>query len=145
MTSGPGPASIRVQRRIEWGDTDASGFHHNSATFRMVEMAETAMLDRLGIMDEVYGRLPRVRIEAEFRVPLAHRDLLDVILEVGAVGRTSVTYRFRIERHGRAAVEGSLVAVLLDRPGGRPTPWSDRHRELLLSAGPQPPELLVQG
>ena len=30
-------ASIRIQRRIEWSDTDASGHWHNTAAFRMIE------------------------------------------------------------------------------------------------------------
>ena len=59
------PASIVVQRRIEWSDTDASGNYHNSAVFRLIENAETALLDRLGFLHEVYGRLPRVHISAQ--------------------------------------------------------------------------------
>src|SRR5207247_4665598 len=46
-------ASIVVQRRIEWSDTDASGAWHNSAAFRFLEVAETALLDSLGILDDV--------------------------------------------------------------------------------------------
>src|SRR5436309_592020 len=40
------PASIVVQRRIEWPDTDASGRYHNTAAFRFIEVAETTLLDR---------------------------------------------------------------------------------------------------
>jgi hypothetical protein len=49
------PASITIQRRIEWSDTDASGHWHNVAAFRMLEWAETALLDRLGLVDNVYA------------------------------------------------------------------------------------------
>jgi hypothetical protein len=38
-----------------------------------------------------------------------------------------------------------MVAVLLDRIGGTPQPWPDEYRRLLKTAGPQPPELLVEG
>lgn len=61
------PASLVVQRRIEWPDTDASGWWHNTAGFRFIEVAETALLERLGILDDVYGRLPRVHISADYR------------------------------------------------------------------------------
>ena len=91
-------ASIHIQRRIEWSDTDASGYYHNTAAFRMVEMAETAMFERLGLLESVYGRLPRVHIEADFRASLRHRDLVDVHLWVAAIGRSSITYGFRMER-----------------------------------------------
>jgi 2-aminobenzoate-CoA ligase len=141
----PGPASILVQRRIEWSDTDASGAYHNSAAFSFVEVAETTMLDRLGMLDDVYGRLPRVRIEADFLRPLWHRDLCDVELTVAAVGTTSVTYEITISSNGTPCVRARSVAVLLDRIGGAPVKWSDEHRGLLETAGPQPPELLVDG
>ena len=47
---GSGRASIVMERRIEWPDTDASGFYHNSAVVRLLETAETLLLDRLGFV-----------------------------------------------------------------------------------------------
>ena len=142
---GPRPASILIQRRIEWRDTDASGAYHNSAAFSFIEEAETALLDRLGILDEVYGRLPRVRIEAEFERPLWHRDRCDVELTVAAVGSTSITYEVTIASKGETCVRARAVAVLLDRIGGTPVAWSEDHRRILEESGPQAPELLVDG
>ena len=138
-----GPASIRVQRRVEWSDTDASGYYHNTLAFRLIEVAETALLDRLGILEEVYGRMPRVHISADFLLQLAHRDLLDLYLAVKDVGATSATYEFRIDRDGASAVRARVVVVLLDRAGGRPQQWSPHLRELLLTAGPQAGERLA--
>jgi YbgC/YbaW family acyl-CoA thioester hydrolase len=142
--AGPRPASIRIQRRLEWSDTDASGAYHNTAALRMMEAAETALVQRLGFLDEVYGRHPRAHIEADFVRPLFFRDLADVTIRVAAVGRTSVTYDVEIGRDGELCARGRMVAVLLDRIGGTPQPWSDRQRRLLESAGPQPAELLVE-
>lgn len=139
------PASIRVQRKIEWPDTDASGAYHNTAAFRFIEVAETALLERLGFVDDVYGRMPRVHIEADFEAPLRFRDLVDIDLAIAAVGGTSVTYAFEMSSGGRVAVRGRAVAVLLTNPGGRPTAWPESYRELLLTAGPQAPELLTRG
>jgi acyl-CoA thioesterase FadM len=139
------PASIVVQRRIEWPDTDASGNYHNTAAFRFVEVAETALLERLGILHDIYGRHPRVHIEADFSRPLLFRDLVDIELRVVAVGTSSVTYEFEMRARGEVAVRGRVVAVLLSRPRGTPVPWPEEYRRLLLTAGPQPPELLVVG
>ena len=136
-------ARITVQRRIEWSDTDASGYWHNTAAFRWIEVAETALLQRLGIVEDVYGRMPRVRISAEFRKGLRHKDLVDIDLAIAAVGRSSVTYAFRMSSGGTVAAEGTAVAVLLDRAGGRPVPWPDEYRTLLLESGRQPGESLV--
>jgi YbgC/YbaW family acyl-CoA thioester hydrolase len=141
----PGPASIVIQRRIEWSDTDASGNYHNSAAFRLIEHAETALLDRLGSLHEVYGRLPRVHISADFLRPLGFKDLIDVHVAVADVGRTSVTYEFDISSGGASAVHGRTVAVLLSKAGGEPVAWNDDLRHRLLTAGPQRPERLVDG
>lgn len=137
-----GPASIVVERRIEWPDTDASGFHHNTAAFRFIEVAETALLERLGFLADVYGRLPRVHIEADFLRLLRFRDLVDIKLEVAEVGATSVTYRFEMTCRGDAAVRGRAVAVLLGAKSRRPIRWPVSYRHLLLTAGPQAPERL---
>ena len=139
------PASIVVQRRIEWSDTDASGHYHNTAAFRFMEVAETTLLERLGFVHEVYGRHPRVHIEADFLAPLAFRDLVDIELTVAAVGRTSVTYDVEMRTRGRVAVRARFVAVLMTKIDGTPTPWPDEHRQLLLTAGVQPPERLEAG
>lgn len=139
------PASIRVQRRIEWPDTDASGLYHNTAAFRFIEVAETALLERLGFLHDVYGRMPRAHIAADFQLPLGFRDLVDIRLAVSAVGETSVTYAFEMSRDGQVAVRGTAVAVLLSEAGGRPVAWPDGWRERLLTAGEQAPELLTRG
>jgi acyl-CoA thioesterase FadM len=136
-------AAILIQRRIEWSDTDASGWFHNTAVFRMLEWAETALLERLGILD-VYGRLPRVHISADFKRPLAHRDLVEVDLEVAGIGKSSITYVVEFRRGGEVCASVEFVAALLDS-NRRPKSWSQEHRDLLMTAGRQPPELLVQG
>src|SRR5437879_5728626 len=141
---GGSPASIVVQRRIEWPDTDASGMYHNTAAFRFIEVAETALLDRLGFVHEIYGRHPRVHIEADFLRPLRFRDLVDIDLAVEKVGRTSVTYRFEMRSGNEIAVRGRAVAVLLSRAGGEPVPWSEEQRKRLLTAGPQRGERLAE-
>jgi YbgC/YbaW family acyl-CoA thioester hydrolase len=141
----PAPASIVVQRRIEWPDTDASTNYHNTAAFRFIEVAETALLERLGFLDDVYGRLPRVHIEADFLRALRFRDVVDIQLTVAAVGASSITYVIEMRCGAEIVVRGTAVAALLSKAGGRPVPWPEEYRKLLLTAGPQPPERLVVG
>src|SRR2546423_7291123 len=105
-----------------------------------MESAEVALVDRLGIREDVYGRHPRARIEADFLAPLWFRDLVDVEIRVAKVGRTSVTYDAEIRRDGVACVRGRMVAVLLDRIGGTPQPPPGEYRALLEGAGPPAPE-----
>jgi YbgC/YbaW family acyl-CoA thioester hydrolase len=141
----PSPASIMVQRRIEWPDTDASTNYHNTAAFRFIEVAETALLERLGLLEEVYGRLPRVHVEADFLRALRFRDVVDIELAVAAVGGSSITYQFEMRSRNEVAVRGKAVAVLLSGVGGHPVPWPEEQRALLLTAGPQAPERLTIG
>jgi YbgC/YbaW family acyl-CoA thioester hydrolase len=143
FTDNAGLAAIMVQRRIEWPDTDASGNYHNTAAFRFIEVAETALFERLGFLHDVYGRLPRAHVEADFHRPLGFRDVVDISLRVARVGRTSLTYEFEVSSGGEVAVTGRATTVLLDAPRGGPVPWPDAYRMLLETAGPQPPEHLV--
>ncbi len=131
-----------MQRRIEWPDTDASGHWHNTAAFRLIEVAETALLERVGLLQEVYGRLPRVHIKADFKRVLRFRNLLDCYIRVARIGRTSITYDFEIWWDGELCVEAEIVATLLT-PDGEPAEWTQAHRDLLLTAGPQASELLT--
>jgi YbgC/YbaW family acyl-CoA thioester hydrolase len=133
-----------VQRRIEWPDTDASGNYHNTAAFRFIEVAETALLERLGFLEDVYGRLPRVRIEATFHRPLLFRDVVDITLRIAEVGRTSATYAFEMRANGQVAVDGRVVTVLLSKSRGEPVPWPEEYRRRLLTSGTQAPELLTR-
>ena len=138
----PSPASILIQRRIEWSDTDASGHYHNTAAFRMIEWAETALFERLGILEDIYGYLPRAHISIDFKRLLDFRQLVDVSLEIAEVGTSSVTYSFKIERAGELCVDATVVTVLLGRDGSK-RQWSEQQRKLLLESGPQSPELLI--
>ncbi len=141
-SSPTAPASIVIQRRIEWSDTDASGHYHNTAAFRMIEWAETALFERLGLLEAIYGNLPRAHISIDFRKLLDFREIVDISLSIAEVGSSSLTYHFTIERAGELCVEAKVVTVLLNRDGSKRS-WSDDHRKLLLESGPQAPELLI--
>jgi acyl-CoA thioester hydrolase len=130
----PEPASIVVRRRVEWADTDASGKYHNTVAFKLAEQAETRLLDALGLLEEIYGRMPRVHMSVDLTEPLRFNDQVDVELRVEEVGRTSLTYRFEIRKDGRSVASGRMIAVLL-RASGEKEEWADRHRELFASAG----------
>lgn len=136
--AGPAPASIVLRRRVEWADTDASGKYHNTAAFRLAEQAETRLLTALGLIEAIYGRLPRVHMSVDLTEPLRFNDVVDVELSVEAVGDTSVTYAFELRKDGRSVARGRMIAVLLRRSGGKEE-WTEEHRRILETAGPQDP------
>lgn len=138
------PAEVVVERRLEWVDTDASTRYHSSAVIRLFEVAETLLLDRLGLLRPWYGRFPRVRLELDMRRSLYFFDPVEVWVGVAEVGRTSVTYAFRLTRDEEVCAEGRVTAVRVDDEG-KPTAVTDDERRLLLTSGPQAPERLAGG
>jgi YbgC/YbaW family acyl-CoA thioester hydrolase len=128
------PPRVTIRRRIQWFDTDSSTKYHNTAPLRLMEEAEAALLDDLGIVREVYGSLPRAHVTIDYRRPLRFWDEVEVDIEVTALGRTSITYAFRIRKDDELCAEGTVVAVLIDEEG-RPRPWPDDHGRLLRGEG----------
>lgn len=136
MAGMPEGASIVVRRRVEWADTDASGKYHNTVAFKLAEQAETRLLDALGLVEEIYGYLPRVHMSVDLTEPLRFNDSVDVELRVESLGASSLTYGFEVRKQGRAVATGRMVAVLIDGSGAK-REWSDDHRRILEGAGPQ--------
>jgi acyl-CoA thioester hydrolase len=128
-------AAVVIRRRVHWFDTDTSSKHHNTAPLRYMEEAEAELLDRLGIVREVYGHLPRRRVEIDYHRPVRFWDQVEVGVEVLAVGRTSITYSFWMDREAERCAEGRVVAVFIDEDG-RPRPWPDEYRSLLEGGEP---------
>ena len=111
------PAHEHHERfRVAWVDTDAGGRIHFTAAFRWAEAAETALRRALGILDG-WGDYPRRRVEADFHRVLVFEDEIDVFIRPERVGRTSVTWVWRIERDGVVCVDGRLVVVHVDAHG----------------------------
>jgi acyl-CoA thioesterase FadM len=108
----------------------------------MIGWAESALLDCLGLLEGRDVRqinMPRVHVEADFRLPCRFRDLVAITVGVEDVGTTSVTYRADIQKAGQLCVEARVVAVLQDA-SGRPMGWPEEWRRLLSSGGPQAPQ-----
>ncbi len=123
-----------IHRRVQWFDTDSSTKYHNTAPLRFMEEAEAVLLDRLGIVKAVYGRLPRRKVTVDYLRPLRFWDPVEVSLAVEAVGGSSVTYGFKIAAGGEVCAEGRVVAVLIS-DAGRPRRWPDEYRRLLERSG----------
>jgi 2-aminobenzoate-CoA ligase len=140
-----GPASVRIQRRVEWAQTDAAGHHHWSAVLHWAEQAETVLHERLGIAHRTYGRSPRVHVRVDFTNRVYFRDVVEVEIAVREVGTSSVRYAFTITRAGDAAASGELVVVHVGLDNGRAQPWPEDIRAALSGGGEQLPELVGAG
>jgi acyl-CoA thioester hydrolase len=134
-------ARVRIQRRVEWPDTDVTGHYHHSTVIRWVEAAEYVLYSRLGFPGTPL--YPRVSYQADYKARLWHHDVVDIDLSVASVGQASLAYNFSVSYSDRRAVDGRFTIVQIDTVSGRSTPWGADLREALLSGGPQDPELLT--
>ena len=100
---------------------------------KLFEAGETELLATLGLLDEIYTSMPRVRIAFDYHHTLWFMDEVEVTVGVAELGRTSLTFSFEAKRGEDVCVDGELVAVFVDE-GGRPTPWSERLRGILSPA-----------
>jgi YbgC/YbaW family acyl-CoA thioester hydrolase len=127
----PGAAAHHQERmRVAWADTDASGRIHFTAAFRWAEVAEHALLRRLGLSPPGNADgFPRRHVEATYHKPLRFADEFDLVLAAERVGRTSVTYAWQAIRDGQVCVEGRTVTVHVDGDG-IPAPLPRALREL---------------
>jgi acyl-CoA thioester hydrolase len=121
---------VRIDRIVEWPDTDAAGHYHHSTVISWAEAAEAELHERLGLLD-LFGVIPRVRYEVDYRARLWFRDRVTVELWVAEVGTASVRYVFVVRRDHEVAVSGSMTAVHIDPGLGRAAPWPEHVREVL--------------
>lgn len=132
-------AAVLVQRRVEWPDTDAAGHYHHSTVVRWVEAAEAVLYERLGL-SELFGRIPRVRYEVEYAARLWFGDIVDIVLGVAELGRTSITYAFEVRLDDQVVAAGRMVAVSSDPANGGTEPWTDQVRKAFTTSGGLAPE-----
>jgi acyl-CoA thioester hydrolase len=101
--------------RVEFADTDAGGRIHHTAALRWAERAEHQLLRSLG-RSEV-AQFPRRRLEVDFFAPLRFGDEVVVEIAATAIGRTSVTYGWRVLKDGVTCIEGTTTCVHVDDDG----------------------------
>lgn len=111
----------REQVRVEFVDTDAGGRIHHTAALRWAERAEHQLLRAAGWTELTC--FPRRKVAVDFLAPLRFGDEVGVEIGATAVGRTSITYGWRVLRGTEVCVEGTTTCVHVgadDRPAAVP-------------------------
>lgn len=120
------PYEHKVERRVEFSETDMAGIMHYSNFFRFMETAEHAFYRELGhsvVMKDVDPPLgwPRVHAECDYFKPLRFEDLVEVHMLVKEKKSKALTYEFRFRKvnGGREEVaRGSLTVVCVAHVDG---------------------------
>lgn len=133
IVEGIAMATVTVDRRVEWFDTDAAGHHHHSCVVRFVEAAEAELMRQHGV-EWLFGRTPRVRHEINYRRRLVFGELVRTTLKVRRIGRTSMTFDFEVEGKDGIAADGSVVIAYSTPDSPSATPWPD---EVVTALSPQ--------
>ena len=113
------PYEFKIQRRVEFSETDMAGIVHYSNFFKYMETAEHAFYRSIGhsvVMRDTDPALgwPRVHAECDYFSPLRFEDLVEVHMLVKEKKDKAVTYMFRFYKvNGERAevARGILTAV----------------------------------
>lgn len=116
--------AVTLERRLEWPDTDAAGHQHHSVAMRWAEAAERELLETIDCA-WLFSRTPRVRYNVQYRERIWFRDPVTIHFAIAAVGRSSMTYRFKVESPRGMAADGLMIVVHTDGNAGGATPWPD--------------------
>ena len=109
--------------RVNWVDTDASGRIHYTAALRYFEIAEHGLMRALfgglgGGPDKSSFSMPRVHVEADYKLALRYPDEFTCSARVEKIGNTSVTFAYEIRNlAGEVAIVGRIAAVATDLAG----------------------------
>jgi 4-hydroxybenzoyl-CoA thioesterase len=134
--SKPANVSFTTRISIAFGDTDPAGLVYYPNIFHYCHLAmERFVRERAGISyselisDQRIG-FPTVSVQAEFMVPIVYGDEIDVEVEVQAIGNSSLTLGYSINRATDrtlcAKIEQVHVAMDLDTRKAAPLPNSLR-------------------
>jgi len=120
------PYEFKVERRVEFSETDMAGIMHYSNFFRFMETAEHAFYRSLGYsvvmanFDPPLG-WPRVHAECDYFKPLRFEDLVEVQLLVKEKKPKALTYLFRffkINGTREEVARGSVTVVCVAHHAG---------------------------
>lgn len=113
------PYEHKIERRVEFSETDMAGIVHYSNFFKYMETAEHAFYRSLGhsvVMRHVDPPMgwPRVHAECDYMKPLRFEDVVEVHLLVKEKKNRALTYAFRFYRINgeREEVARGLLTVV---------------------------------
>jgi 4-hydroxybenzoyl-CoA thioesterase len=137
---------------VRFADIDHAGIVYYPRFFHYFHLAfEELFRTRLGarayvdLLDRDRVGFPAVRAECDYVAPLRFGDTAEIELSVARLGRTSITFRYRVwraaeaERERQLAASGRTVCAVVDLARFAAIPAPERITELLADLV-EPPE-----
>ena len=119
-------------RLLEWMETDAAGHQHYTSAFRWVEECESALYRKLNLPATLFGEIPRVKVQMEYKRRIFFGEEIVTRLEVLRVGNSSLEFGFTAHVGGELAAVGNYVIVYAPEIGEGSKPWPDNWRVAFL-------------
>ena len=111
---------------VRFAEIDRAGIVYYPRFFHYLHVAfEEFFADRVGVpypemIDRRRVGFPTVHAECDYRKPLRYGDRLRIGVAVERIGRTSVTFRYRIRTGRGPAAEARTTVVCVDLDSFRP-------------------------
>lgn len=119
-------------RLLEWMETDAAGHQHYTAAFRWVEECESALYRKLNLPTSLFGQIPRVKVQMEYKRRIFFGEEILTRLEVLRVGNSSLEFGFTAHVAEELAAFGNYVIVHSPEIGKGAQRWPDAWRAAFL-------------
>jgi acyl-CoA thioester hydrolase len=123
MSDERGPVSdVRVQRRVQFSETDAAGIVHFSVFFRYFEDTEHALWRNAGLSihsNESPIGWPRIAATCEYHRPLKFEQEFEVTVRIGEMTKRTIAYIGEISSNGERIATGTWkIACVNKLPDG---------------------------
>jgi acyl-CoA thioester hydrolase len=119
-------------RLLEWMETDAAGHQHYTSAFRWVEECESALYRKLDLPSTLFGQIPRVKVQMEYKRRIFFGEEILTRLEVLRVGNSSLEFGFTAHVAGELEAVGNYVIVHSPEIGKGAQRWPDAWRSAFL-------------
>ncbi len=126
-------AFVEKVRLLEWMETDAAGHQHYTSVFRWVEECESALYRKLDLPSTLFGQIPRVKVQMEYKRRIYFGEEITTRLQVMRVGTSSLELGFTAYVKGELAAEGTYVIVHAPEINEGSKPWPEKWRVAFLS------------
>ena len=123
---------VEKVRLLEWMETDAAGHQHYTSAFRWVEECESALYRKLNLPASLFGLIPRVKVQMEYKRRIYFGEEIITRLEVLRVGNSSLEFGFTAHVGGELAAVGNYVIVHAPEIVEGSKPWPDAWRTAFL-------------
>jgi acyl-CoA thioester hydrolase len=125
-------AFVETVRRLEWAETDAAGHQHYTSLFRWVEECESALYRKLGLPTSLFGQIPRVKVQMEYKRRIFFGEEITTRLDVVRAGTSSLELAFTAHVGSELAAVGTYVIVHSPVIGEGSKPWPDEWKKAFL-------------